>query len=36
MAKNHAELQTHMNAAHPGWLDAAVKKILGTAPQSNN
>ena len=30
-ARNETELQAHMNATHPGWLDIAVRKILGTA-----
>jgi hypothetical protein len=30
-AKSETELQLHMNTAHPGWLDVAVRKILGTA-----
>jgi hypothetical protein len=30
-AKNQTELQLHMNRSHPGWLDDAVRKILGTS-----
>ena len=30
-ANNQSELQLHMNSSHPGWLDDAVRKILGTS-----
>ena len=32
-AINQNELQIHMNRSHPGWLDDAVRKILGTSLQ---
>jgi hypothetical protein len=30
-AKSEVDLQRHMNACHPGWLDTTVRKILGPA-----
>jgi hypothetical protein len=32
-AKNQTDLQSHMNRSHPGWLDDAFRKILGSSSQ---